>query len=162
VIEVRTATRGDVEALTGLWPAVQDKHVRANPYYHKPLAPGAARRLSEGLFEREGMRVFLALQDGVPVGFLAALLGERPEQDSTYARRIVFVDTIAVLDSAQRRGCGKALMDAAVAMARETGATSVELEVWDFNAQARTFFAAQGFGPMYARLRRPVNGSGGW
>jgi ribosomal protein S18 acetylase RimI-like enzyme len=47
-------------------------------------------------------------------------------------------------------------MDAAVALARENGATSVELEVWDFNAQARAFFAAEGFGPMYARLRRPV------
>ena len=38
----------------------------------------------------------------------------------------------------------------------EALATSVELEVRDFNAQARGFFAAQGFGPMYARLRRPV------
>ena len=156
MIEVRTATRDDVDALTAIWPSVQDKHVRANPYYHKPLAPGAARRLSEGLFEREGMRVFLALRDGAPVGFLAAILGERPERDSTYARRIVFVDTIAVMETAQRSGCGKALMDAAAAMAREVGATSVELEVWDFNAQARGFFAAQGFGPMYARLRRPV------
>ena len=156
MIEVRAATHDDVDALAEIWPSVHDKHVRANPGYHKPLAPGAARRLSEGLFARESMRVFLAFLDGAPVGFLAAVLGERPERDSTYARRIVFVDTIAVMESAQGRGCGKALMDAAAAMAREAGATSVELEVWDFNEQARGFFAAQGFGPMYARLRRPV------
>jgi ribosomal protein S18 acetylase RimI-like enzyme len=156
VIEVRTATRDDVEALAAIYPAVHDKHVRANPWYHKPLAPGAARRLAEGLFEREGMHVFLVTLDGDPVGFVAAILGERPERDATHGRKVVFVDTIAVKDSVQRRGCGKALIDAAVAMAREAGATSVELEVWDFNAQARAFFAAEGFGPMYARLRRPV------
>ena len=156
MIEVRTATRDDVEALAAIWPAVHDKHVRANSWYHKPLAPGGARRLAEGLFEREGMHVFLATLDGAPVGFVAAILGERPERDATYARRVVFVDTIAVKESAQGHGCGKALIDAAVALARQNAATSVELEVWDFNDQARGFFAAQGFGPMYARLRRPV------
>ena len=56
MIEVRPATRDDLDALTSLWPAVQDKHVRANPDYHKALAPGAARRLSEGLFAREECR----------------------------------------------------------------------------------------------------------
>ena len=156
MIEVRRATRDDVEALASLWPAVHDKHVRANPDYHKPLAPGAAQRLAEGLFAREGMHVLLARVAGEPVGFLAALYGERPERDSTYARRIFFVDTIAVKESEQGHGCGKALMGAAVALARELGATRVELEVWDFNDQARGFFAAQGFGPMYARLGRPV------
>jgi hypothetical protein len=60
VIEVRPATRDDLDALTSLWPAVHDKHVRANPDYHKALGPGAARRLSEGLFAREGMHVPLA------------------------------------------------------------------------------------------------------
>ena len=156
MIEVRAATRDDVEALAEIWPAVHDKHVRANPWYHKPLAPGGARRLAEGLFERDGMHVFLATLDGSPVGFVAVILGDRPERDATHARRVVFVDTIAVKESAQGHGCGKALIDVAVAMAREAGATSVELEVWDFNEQARGFFAAQGFGPMYARLRRPV------
>ena len=156
MIQVRTATRDDVEAIAAIYPAVHDKHVRANPGYHKPLAPGGARRLAEGLLAQEGMRVFLATVDGNPVGFLAAVLGERPERESTYARRVVFVDTIAVKESAQGHGCGKALIDAAVALARQNAATSVELEVWDFNDQARGFFAAQGFGPMYARLRRPV------
>ena len=158
MIEVRRATRDDIEALTALWPSVHDKHVRANPWYHKPLAPGAARRLSEGLFTREGMHVFLATDGGAPVGFLAALVGERPEHDAAYARRIVFVDTIAVKESDQRRGCGKALIDAAVALAHDVGATRVELEVWDFNDQARAFFAAQRLRPMYTRLGRDVTG----
>jgi hypothetical protein len=47
-------------------------------------------------------------------------------------------------------------MDAAVALARDLGASRVELEVWDFNDQARAFFAAQGFDPMFARLTRLV------
>jgi ribosomal protein S18 acetylase RimI-like enzyme len=156
VIEVRPATLEDIDALAALWPAVQDKHARANPYYHRPLTPDAARRLSEGLFARDGMRVLLCSMAGETVGFVAALLGERPERDATYARRILFVDTIVVKESAQRRGCGKALMDAAVALARDLGASRVELEVWDFNDQARAFFAAQGFDPMFARLTRLV------
>jgi GNAT superfamily N-acetyltransferase len=156
VIEIRPATRDDVDALASLRPGVHDQHVRAQPDYFKPLSHEAARRLAETWFSRGDTRVLLASLDEAPVGYLMATIAERAESDAVHGRRVLYIDQIAVTESARGRGCGKRLMEAAVALARELGLGIVELEVWYFNDDARAFFVSQGFAPSRERLVRTL------
>ena len=52
---------------------------------------------------------------------------------------------MALRPDARGRGIGRALLDAAVAHAREAGAHKVELEVWPDNARAIALYTAAGF-----------------
>ncbi len=154
--EVRPATRDDLDALASLRPYVHDKHARAHPENFKMTEHEAARREAEAWLGQANVSVLLATLDGEPVGYLRAEIYDRPERELMQARRVLYIDQIAVKDSARGKGCGKRLMEAAVALARERGIGIVELEVWHFNEDARAFFVSQGFAPSRERLSRTV------
>ncbi|HTR16815.1 MAG TPA: GNAT family N-acetyltransferase [Acetobacteraceae bacterium] len=59
--------------------------------------------------------------------------------------------TLAVVPSARRRGLGRALLAAALARARERGATAIFLEVAAGNAAARMLYTTAGFEPVGLR-----------
>ena len=151
-VTVRAATRDDVDALASLRPSVHDQHVTAHPEFFKPVTHEAARADAETWLQRENAHVRLAVADGDVVGYLLAYLYVRPEGGLVHARRTLHIDQIAVLESHRGRGCGKALLGAARALARELGVDAIDLEVWDFNERARRFFIGQGFAPFRERL----------
>lgn len=155
-LEIRRAARDDVEALASLRPFVHDRHVQAHPDYFKPLSRDVAARLAESWFSRADIHVLLASLAGEPIGYLVATIAERPEVEALHARRVVVIDQIAVETGAQGQGCGKALLAAGVALARELGVSAVDLEVYHFNAGPRAFFLSQGSQPLRERLTRAV------
>jgi ribosomal protein S18 acetylase RimI-like enzyme len=157
VTEIRRATPDDVDALTALRPWVHDKHARAHPDNFKATQPGAARREAEAWLGQPNVHVLIATRDGEPVGYLRAEVYDRPERELMHARRILYLDQIAVKESARGEGHGKALIAAGVALARELGIDFVELDVYAFNAEARAFFLSQGFAPLRERLCRIVS-----
>ncbi len=61
--------------------------------------------------------------------------------------------TIVVAPERRRNGVGRALVEAAEAVAREHGAATMFLEVATDNAPARAFYAALGFDPVGRRPR---------
>ncbi len=92
------------------------------------------------------LRYFLATADDVPVAF-ALLRSGRPSP---------FIDDPAAVelqrlyvDSAfHGTGLAQRMMDECVRIARERGASSLFLGVWERNAKALRFYAAQGFVPI--------------
>jgi len=70
---------------------------------------------------------------------------ERPESPFTYANRFLHIDQISVRPNAQRRGVGTALMNQVEKLAGELGVSKIQLDSWDFNIQAHTFFEGLGF-----------------
>ena len=153
-MEIRRATRDDIEALASLRPHVHDKHVRAHPDYFKPSGLAAARREAATWLDQPAVTVLLASLDGEPIGYIRLEVFDRPERETTYARRILYVDQIALTETLHGRGYGKRLLAAGMAVARELGIEIVELDVYHFNAEARAFFVAQGFAPSRERLVR--------
>jgi diamine N-acetyltransferase len=151
-VTVRPATLDDLDVLAALRPFVHDRHVAARPEYFKPITPEAARQEAASCLAREDGHLLLAELDGVVAGYVFAYVATRPEHGAVHARRVLYLDQIAVDASRQHRGCGTALIDATRALARRLGIAVVELEVWDFNDDARRFFAGRGFAPMRQRL----------
>ena len=151
---VRRATLDDLDALASLRPWVHDKHARAHPENFKVSEHGAARREAEAWLAQPNTHVLVALHDGEPVGYLRAEIFDRAERELMHARRILYLDQIAVTERARGQGHGKRLLSAGVALARELGISIVELDVYAFNAEARAFFISQGFAPQRERLCR--------
>lgn len=67
--------------------------------------------------------------------------------------------TLAVRPGCRRRGIGRALLEAALASAREAGATAMFLEVAADNEAAAALYATAGFGEV-GRRRRYYPGGG--
>ncbi len=155
-VEIRLASPRDTEALASLRRHVHDLHVAARPDHFRPLTLDGARREVEALLARDDVRILLVSSEAGPVGYLVAMLHQRPGGEGLRPRRLLYVDQIAVKDDHRGQGYGKRLLGAARDLARELGVASVELEVWTFNEDARRFFASQGFTTVRERMSRTL------
>ena len=159
-MEIRRATQKDIPALAHLRPSVHNLHVAAHPDNFKPVTLAAATRDVASLLARDNVHIFLASVDTEPVGYLVALLLQRPGSALGHAKRLLYIDQMAVKD--QYRGCGYGtkLLEAAQQLARELDLAVIELEVWTFNENAKQFFMAHGFTTLRERMSLGLYGGG--
>jgi ribosomal protein S18 acetylase RimI-like enzyme len=125
-------------------------HVGARPDVFQPssdveeLIP-----IFSGFLAREGAIAFVAeSEEGVPVGYVTAMIHHRPADALMHARSFVFIEHIAVDPTVARMGVGSALVESVRGVGVEAGCTSLLTDVWDFNKKALAFFEGQGLGRM--------------
>jgi ribosomal protein S18 acetylase RimI-like enzyme len=102
----------------------------------------------EGYLARDSHRLWLAEEDGEPVGYAMALHGEPTDpdiQNAVAVRPTVELSKIYVRESHHSTGVANRLMEAAIAEAAATGAGSVWLGVNQQNMRANRFYEKQGF-----------------
>ena len=142
---VRRASLDDATTSTSLNADVQALHADALPWRFKPPA---SETLSHSEIARlmsiSAVTFFIADLDDDPAGYLLAEVCRRPETARTYAYDFLHVHHISVRPSRRNQGVGRALMDAAVALAREQCIDRLALDVWQFNSRAQAFFARYG------------------
>jgi GNAT superfamily N-acetyltransferase len=88
----------------------------------------------------ENGTVFVAEDDGTVVGFASVR-----ERDHFTGLRLAYVGELAVAESSEGRGVGRALMAATESWARERGLARILLETGAANGGARAFYARLGF-----------------
>ena len=102
-------------------------------------------RIDEGEVRRRaaaGVAYFVAELDGKLAGFVDVKLGARQAR----------IGGIAVAPGCERHGIGSALLECAVAFARESGKSSLSLLVKESNAKALRFYTHHGFALKGARI----------
>lgn len=138
-LAVRNAQPGDLPAIEALWRSF-------NAYLDAIDDP---ENIDPALFARFEALCFgpdpvctalLAESGGAPVGYLVYHWGVRLDQVS----RALFIADLFVSDTARGLGAGRALMDAARAIARTAGAQSLFWQVWNKNEKAIAFYTALG------------------
>ena len=148
---LRRAVPGDAALLRELNREVQALHAAAWPRRFKPTvsdqAPFAAM-----LAEPEA-QAFIAEVHGKPAGYCYVTVQRRPKNAFTTACTTLYIDQIAVLRAYQGHGVGAALIGRAKALVDELAADRLALDVWEFNARARRFFAGQGFAVYNERMQ---------
>ena len=126
----------------------------------RPLSEFARHNLIPGLIRHGGARVFLAYDDGRPVGLALCLMGF----SSFRARPLLNIHDIAVAPDCRGRGVGRQLLAAVEEQARAEGCCKVTLEVRSDNARAMAAYRRAGFRstePETWFWSRPVEPSGG-
>ncbi|MBN1605616.1 MAG: GNAT family N-acetyltransferase [Polyangiaceae bacterium] len=145
---IRRASESDVDPLVPLKTLVHALHVERRPDFFRPMtAAEVAASLREGFADRT-TDVWMAEEEGEAIGYVLAARRQRDETSYSVARQWCEIYEVAVEVSQRRRGVARALIERAVAHAREAGIEAVELTTWAFNEPAHAAFASMGFEPM--------------
>ena len=149
---IRAARRGDEDALAKLNAFVQDLHVERRPDQFKPADTSEVARWFGSLLEDPAARIWIAEQEGEPVGYVVALLRERSENPFCRARRWCELDQVAVASNKRKQGIARGLIEHAVVDVQSDGIRDVEVSSWSFNEEAHRAFQRLGFVPKVVRF----------
>jgi len=82
--------------------------------------------------------------DGLVSGFVSLKVHDTPDDPLLRPLRRAHVDELVVARAARRRGCGRALLEAARKWARAEGADQLVLTIWEGNDAAERLYRAAG------------------
>src|SRR5262245_65436188 len=123
---IRRAGDDDGETLSALNAELQALHAEALPLRFK--APGPDTFPHEAAIALLGLpenRFFLAEVDGAPAGYVYAEIVRRPETALNHAYELAYVHHLYVRPAWQKRGIGRALLDAVRAEGAQEGVTTL-------------------------------------
>ena len=142
---VRYATREDLSRVNELRKQVNDLHVAGRPDIFKPGFNSVLQNFLYTIFESETMDVIVAEREGVICGFACVQYVDKPESPYSYARHFYDVDEFCVDEAFRRQGVATELIAFIKQEAKAKGFDRVELNMWEFNEDARAFYEAVGF-----------------
>lgn len=152
---IRRARSEDYARTCQLNDGLDELHRDHLPWLFK--APDVQPRSEADFAERirrEDSAVIVA-DAGHVVGIAVGLLRAAPEFPVFRKQCWGILDGLVVDPSWRRRGIGKRLTHAVEEWALESGAAWVELNVYEFNVEARRFYEALGYLPVSTKLRKP-------
>jgi ribosomal protein S18 acetylase RimI-like enzyme len=150
---IRAATRDDAESISMLNADLQAIHADALPWRFKQPSPGTfTPGDAEEFLATPNHIAFLAHADGLPAGYVVAEILRRDESALHHAHAMIYVHHISVRPDFQRRGIGRALLDAVKQHGEAIGISTLALDTWSFNRQALAFFRSYGLVPYNVRL----------
>ena len=154
-MNIRQANSADCLLLSSLCVDVQRLHAEHHPDLFKiPPGDDFAVPFFEEMLANPLTRVFIAEEEGDATGYILCQVIDRPETSFTYARRFLHIDQLSVRPARQRKGVGAALIERAISLARELKVPKIQLDSWDFNTEAHTFFERMGFEKFNFRFWR--------
>lgn len=156
-IVIRKAEAEDYTALFELFDEIDAIHRENHPrIFRKPDGPIRELNYYTGLISDESSAVFLAELDEDVIGFAHAILRDVPDIPILVPRRFAIIDGIVVKSEHKKRGVGRMLMEAMEDWSKKNGATSIELNVYEFNEEAITFYENLGYETLSRRLAKEL------
>jgi ribosomal protein S18 acetylase RimI-like enzyme len=149
---IRSAVVGDEVVLARLNRFAQDLHVERRPDLFRAAAVQEVAAWFRSRLADPATRAWLAEDQAAPIGYLIAVLHDRPQDPFTVARRFCEIDQIAVDPTRRGQGLARALMVKALADARAEGIHEIEATSWSFNDSAHAMFRRLGFVPKTVRF----------
>jgi GNAT superfamily N-acetyltransferase len=152
-VVVREAGPEDLPALLAMWEELRSMGTRMERMIPAPDERAVLDRLSA--VDRDPCsRALVAVVDDEVAGM--TLLSVSPYAP-LFDQRAVHAHYLHVRDGFRRKGVGKALLGAAVALADESGAEHVITSVLPQMRETQRFYARLGFGPLVVRRSAPVS-----
>lgn len=156
-INFREATADDYEDLFELFDEIDTLHRNHLPRrFQKAGGPAREQDYFSELIDNENIGFFVAEMGDEMVGFVHIIVRDTPPIPIVIPRRYAIVDSIVVKSSFQKRGIGRKLMDQMQEWAIEKGATSVELNVYEFNETAISFYESLGYQTFSRRMSKEL------
>jgi GNAT superfamily N-acetyltransferase len=155
VVTIRSAGVEDHAAVCRLMDVGDELHRDHLPWMFKvPNGPPRSKAFFSDLLSRMDSTVLVA-DAGAVVGVAFGLMRSSPELPMFIQQRYGVIDGLVVDPAWRRRGIGRLLMQSIQTWATDLGAPWVELNVYEFNGEARRFYEALGYLPLSTKLRRP-------
>ena len=156
-ISIRKATAEDYSSLCELFNEMDALHRDNLPsIFQKPNGPAREKDYILGLIADENVALWVAEAGGNPVGFVHAIVRDAPALPVFVPRRYAIVDGIVVKSGYQNHGTGRILMDKMQAWAIAKGASSIELNVYEFNKTAISFYERLGYQTFSRKMSKEL------
>ena len=156
-ISVRKAAANDYIAMCELFDEADALHRENLPHrFQKPGGPVREQEYYSGLIADGNVGLFVAEAGGKLVGFVHALIRDAPAIPVFVPRRHAIVDGIVVKSEFRNHGTGRMLMDKMQAWAIAKGAASIELNVYEFNETAISFYERLGYQTFSRKMSRDL------
>jgi ribosomal protein S18 acetylase RimI-like enzyme len=160
-ISVRKATADDYKSLCELFDEIDALHRDNLPQiFQKPSGAARGQDYYLGLVADENVALFVSEVGEKLVGFVHAIIRDTPTFPVFVPRRYAIVDGIVVKSGFQNNGIGKILMDKMQEWATARGATSIELNVYEFNVTAISFYERLGYHNFSRKMRKELRMNG--
>ena len=156
-VKVRKATRDDYTSVCELFYEIDTLHRDNLPHVFQK--PGDAAREQDyylNLVADENVGFFVANIDEKLVGFVHALVRDTPAIPVLVPKRHANVDFIVVKAGFQDQGIGSRLMDRVQEWAITKGAVSIELNVYEFNRNAISFYGKLGYRTLSRKMSKEL------
>ena len=131
-------------------------HAALLPDYIAVVEPAVEREGFDEALDGSDQVVLVAEADGEVVGVAWAGIKSAAPMPFLVRRRYAYVMDISVDEAHREAGVGRALMDEIAVWARGQGVRDIELNVWEDNRQAISFYESLGFEPLDRRMTRRV------
>ena len=141
---IRHAENRDIPRIYDMLGQILRLHAELRPDIFRSDREKFTPEELEELFKRDDRPSFVAEEDGVCVGYALCEIKER-QSPQFVKRRVLYLDDLCVDKSARGRGVGRALVEFLLGYAADTGADSLELNLWECNADAAAFYEKMGF-----------------
>lgn len=150
MIEVTETT--DIALLASLNKDVHTLHHVMHPNIFKPFNEIEIANHLTSTFKTENVKAFVAKVNGNIAGYVLVFIQEFPENAFQYARKLILIDQILVLENSRKQGVGKALVNAVVELTHSLNINRIDLTHWTSNDGARAFFGRNGFEYFHERM----------
>jgi ribonuclease HI len=144
-INVRAASKKDFKSIVEIMAETEKIHVEAIPWVFRVIS--SEQKMDDLAIAVSGdtSGILVAEINGTILGYIQLSLKAHENIHMLKARRYVKVQDVAVKQEFRRSGAGSALMKATEAWAKSKGADVIELNVWEFNRGALSFYQAMGY-----------------
>jgi diamine N-acetyltransferase len=156
IVTVRPANPDDYAAVEQLAREIHAQHVTARPDFFRMSDPVLPEEHFDSLLSGDASTLFVAEYDAAIAGYAICAMRQTPSLGMRIPRTSAIVDTVVVTQSLRGEGIGRALMDACAEWARNNGATTLELSVWEFNRDAIAFYERLGMETLTRRMSLPL------
>ena len=145
---IRFATEADIPRLEDLLAQVCLVHHNGRPDIFKVGTKYSVDEL-RALIEDSERPILVSVGDcGEVEGYCFCIYQQHKNNSILTDIKTLYIDDLCVDESLRGRHIGKALYEAAVRLARESGCYNLTLNVWSCNPSAMKFYEAQGLVPQ--------------
>lgn len=151
-IQITNATIEDYEEVNAIVREGQDEHAEALPHIFKKVEQAMPRNYFNELMEEVNCTILIARMDQEIVGFAVMELNESPPYKTMTPRTYAYMNDFGIKNSCQRAGIGTELFKSCMEWSKNKGAESLELNVWEFNQKAISFYEKFGMASISRKM----------
>ncbi|MBD8026215.1 GNAT family N-acetyltransferase [Ureibacillus sp. Re31] len=130
----------------------QDQHAEALPNIFKKVEQVMPESYFQQLLAESNCDILIAKENQTVIGFVVVEIKKSPAFESMVERKYAYINDFGVKSNYKRGGVGTTLFNACVEWSKEKGAQSLELNVWEFNEQAISFYERFGMKTMSRKM----------
>jgi len=146
----------DSKELAALNEAVQDLHCKLFPAKFKPFNIEKAEEAFNRLLSNSDFHALVAKVGNVSIGYLLCFIKSTAENEFQYAVNVLHIDQISVNEKYRNAGVGQQLLERAIGLAQKNQISEIQLDYWEGNTEASSFFTENGFKAFNHRMMKKV------